>query len=67
MTQQEMKAKLNREDIAGVGVKVTYGDNSTIYYFYEDFGDDKGIDRASRHFASMISKGKVRKAEYIYK
>ena len=66
MTRQEMQNKLDRKDITGVGVKVTWGDNNVIYYFYEDFEDSKGVDRASKHFANMINKGKVRKAEYIY-
>ena len=66
MTRQEMQNKLDRKDITGVGVKVTWGDNNVIYYFYEDFEDSKGVERASKHFANMINKGKVRKAEYIY-
>ena len=32
----------------------------------EEFEDDKGVDRAARHFSDLINKGKVRKAEYIY-
>lgn len=66
MTRQEMQNKLDRKDITGVGVKVTWGDNNIIYYFYEDFENSKGIDRAAKHFSNMINKGKVRKAEYIY-
>ena len=66
MTRQEMQNKLDRKDITGVGVKVTWGDNNVIYYFYEDFEDSKGVDRAAKHFSNMINKGKVRKAEYIY-
>lgn len=67
MTKLEMQAKLEREDLNGVGVKVTCTDNTEIYYFYEDFENDKGVDRASKHFANLINKGKVRKAEYFYK
>lgn len=70
MTKQEMQNKLDRKDISGVGVKVTFdfssGETGTTYYFYEDFEDDKGVDRAARHFADLINKGKIRKAEYIY-
>lgn len=70
MTRQEMQNKLDRKDISGVGVKVTFdfssGETGTTYYFYEDFEDDKGVDRAARHFSDLINKGKVRKAEYIY-
>lgn len=65
-----MQNKLDRKDISGVGVKVTFdfssGETGTTYYFYEDFEDDKGVDRAARHFSDLINKGKVRKAEYIY-
>lgn len=67
MTRQEMQNKLDRKDIAGVGVKVTLDDNNAIYYFYEDFEDSNGVDRAAKHFSNMINKGKVRKVEYIYK
>jgi hypothetical protein len=70
MTKQEMQNKLNRKDISGVGVKVTFnfssGETGIIYYFYEDFENDKGVDRAAKHFSGLINKGKVRKAEYIY-
>ena len=70
MTKQEMQNKLNRKDISGVGIKVTFnfssGETGVIYYFYEDFENDKGVDRAAKHFSDLINKGKVRKAEYIY-
>lgn len=67
MTKESMMAKLNRKDIAGVGVKVTTSEGYEIYYFYEDFGENKGIGRAARQFQSAIYRGAVRKAEYIYK
>lgn len=67
MTKQEMQAKLNRKDIAGVGVKVTLWNGETRYYFYEDFDDSKGIDRAAKHFESKINNDRVRRAEYIYR
>lgn len=70
MTKQEMQNKLDRKDISGVGVKVTFnfssGETGVIYYFYEDFENDKGVDRVAKHFSDLINKGKVRKAEYIY-
>lgn len=66
MTKESMIAKLNRKDISGVGVKVTTSEGYEIYYFYEDFGKDKGVDRAARQFQNAIDRGTVRKAEYIY-
>lgn len=66
MERQEMQAKLNRKDITGVGVKVTFWNGDTRYYFYEDFEENKGVDRAARHFANAINNGRVRRAEYIY-
>lgn len=66
MTRQEMQAKLNRKDIAGVGVKVTLWDGDTRYYFYEDFEDSKGVDRAAKHFSNEINHDRVRRVEYIY-
>ncbi|MBQ6887221.1 MAG: hypothetical protein IJN54_06885 [Lachnospiraceae bacterium] len=67
MSKIEMIAKLQRKDLQGVGVKALYSDGCEIFYFYEDFENDKGIDRASKHFENLINKGKVRKAEYFYK
>lgn len=67
MTKESMIAKLNRKDITGVGVKVTTSTGNEMYYFYEDFGENKGVDRAARQFQNAINRGTVRKAEYIYK
>lgn len=67
MSKIEMIAKLQRKDLYGVGVKALYSDGCEIFYFYEDFENDKGIDRASKHFENLINKGKVRKVEYFYK
>lgn len=65
MTRQEMQNKLDRKDISGVGVKVTFdfssGETGTTYYFYEDFEDDKGVDRAARHFQILSIKGRSEK------
>lgn len=66
MTKGEMQSKLSRKDIIGVGVIVTFWNGFTTCYFYEDFGNDKGIDRATRHFGKAINSGTVTKAEYIY-
>ena len=66
MTKQEMQNKLDRKDISGVGVNFSSGETGVIYYFYEDFENDKGVDRAAKNFSDLINKGKVRKAEYIY-
>lgn len=63
MTSLEMITKLQREDLKGVGVRATYKDGSVIYYFYEDFIEDKGIDRASRDF---VNNNKIKRHEYFY-
>lgn len=42
-----MKTKLCLND--GVGVEVK-NENGTFYYFYENFKNDDGMDRAYRHF-----------------
>lgn len=67
MTLSQMQAKLKRKDLNGVGVKVTFTNNIIQHYFYEDFENDNGVDRASRQFQKLIDAGKVRKAEYFYK
>ena len=66
MTHEEMKAKLNRKGIDGVGVKVTLCSGDTRYYFYEDFDESKGVDRAAKHFSNEINNDRVKRAEYIY-
>lgn len=66
MRYSEMLAKLHRKDISGVGVAATYQNGNTLYYWYEDFEDSKGIDRADRHFIPMIERGKIRKVDYFY-
>nr|DAK83113.1 MAG TPA: hypothetical protein [Caudoviricetes sp.] len=66
MTKQEMIAKL-KSGIAGVGIKITYWNHDVDYTFYQDIEGSKGIDRASEQFAVLISKDKVRRAEFIYK
>lgn len=58
---------LNRKDIHGVGAVVSWTDGATTYDFYEDFDNDKGIDRAARQFQNLIDAGKVRRVEYIHK
>lgn len=63
MTSLEMITKLQREDLKGVGVRATYIDGSIHYYFYEDFEEDKGVNRASRHFHSNE---KIKCMEYFY-
>lgn len=66
MQYSEMLAKLHRKDISGVGVAATYKSGNVLYYWYEDFSDSKGIERADKHFIPMIERGKIRKVDYFY-
>lgn len=66
MTRQEMQNKLNRKDITGVGVKVTFdfssGETGTIYYFYEDFENDKGgVIELRGNFPILSIRGRLEK------
>lgn len=67
MTKQRFLELLNRKDLAGVGAVAHYTDGSTAYTFYEDFENDKGIDRAARQFQVLIDNGYVSRVEYIHK
>lgn len=64
MELKEMYRKL--ELYSGVGVVATRYDGTTQNYFYEDFSDSKGIDRAQEQMIDLISKGYFRRAGYIY-
>lgn len=65
MELKEMHRKL--ELYEGVGVIATRYDGTTQNYFYEDFSDSKGIDRAQEQMIDLISKGYFRRADYVYK
>lgn len=66
MTRERMIAMLNNNDLYGVGAVISWADGSTTYNFYEDFDNDKGIDRAARQFQNLIDAGKVRRVDYVY-
>lgn len=67
MTKESMLLKLNRPDLNGVGAIATTPEGTKQYYFYEDFENDKGIDRAQRQFDYFINLGRWSKVEYIHK
>ena len=67
MEKRELIAKLNRDDMPGVGCVVTHPDGNKIYYFYEDFENDPGIERAAHTFERLIQRGYVRRVDYIHK
>lgn len=64
MELKEMYRKLALYE--GVGVIATRYDGTTQNYFYEDFSDSKGIDRAQETFTDLINKGIIKRADYIY-
>ncbi|WP_419031288.1 hypothetical protein [Holdemanella porci] len=63
MTKVEMMTKLKRNK--GVGVEITTATGNTIYYFYEDFEDSNGIDRAMKQIYPKIDNGKFSKVTFI--
>ena len=63
----EMATKLQREDISGTGVRVTYLDGAVVCYFYEDFGEDKGIERAERDFMQLKLAKKAKSIDYFHR
>lgn len=67
MNKQKLIDKLNRLDLPGVGCVVLHTDGRKTYNFYEDFENDKGVDRAAKQFTELINAGKVSRVDYIYK
>lgn len=63
MTKVEMMAKLKRNK--GVGVEITTATGNMIYYFYEDFEDSNGIDRAMKQIYPQMDNGKFSKVTFI--
>ena len=63
MTKVEMMAKLKRNK--GVGVEITTPTGNMIYYFYEDFEDSNGIDRAMKQIYPQMDNGKFSKVTFI--
>ena len=61
MTKVEMLAKLKR--YKGIGVTMATG--NMIYYFYEDFENSKGIDRAMKQIYPQMDNGKFAKITFI--
>ena len=67
MTKADLINKLNRRDLPGVGAIVKYANGNACCYFYQDFEDSRGIDRASETFTKLINSGRVRRVDYIHK
>ena len=63
MTKVEMLAKLKRHK--GVGAEITTATGNMIYYFYEDFEDSNGIDRAMKQIYPQMDNGKFVKVAFI--
>lgn len=55
MDKRHMEYLMETRD--GTGVEIITSDNAVIYYFYEDFEDDPGIDRATKQFINGVSSG----------
>jgi hypothetical protein len=56
------KNKFDRmmKTVPGVGVTVKNRFGETVYYFYEDFEDDPGIDRAMSQMYTALYDGKIK-------
>lgn len=81
MNKKQLLELLNRRDLPGVGVIAWTGsyqrdkttgllqepENKPIYYFYEDFPNNPGIDRAAAQFHELLEKGKFHAVDYIHK
>lgn len=66
MTKEEMTAKLNREDLSGIGVKVSYADGHQDYFFYEDFdGPGSGMNRAALQLAHDVKRGTATSFSFV--
>ena len=69
MDRQTMYAKLQRNDISGIGVIAEYPDGSEVCYFYQDFTehgeDNKGIIRAMKQLYPKHDKGIIKKLTFV--
>mgnify|MGYP001051541733 FL=1 len=63
MTKVEMLAKIKKHK--GIGVEITTATGNMIYYFYEDFEDSSGIDRAMKQIYPQMDSGKFAKVTFI--
>lgn len=63
MTKVEMLAKTKK--YTGVGVEITTATGNMIYYFYEDFENSNGIDRAMKQIYPKIDNDKLAKVTFI--
>lgn len=63
MTKVEMLAKIKK--YTWVGVEITTATGNMIYYFYEDFENSNGIDRAMKQIYPKIDNGKFAKVTFI--
>ncbi len=50
--------------VPGVGVSVINRFNETVYYFYEDFENDPGIDRAMDQMYAALYDGKIKSVAF---
>ena len=48
----------------GIGVTARTAQNETVYYFYEDFPGDPGIDRALDQMYRAKDRGTIRSVEF---
>lgn len=60
------KSKFERmmKTVPGVGVTVKNRFDETVYYFYEDFENDSGIDRAMDQMYAALYDGKIKSVAF---
>ena len=60
------KNKFDRmmKTVPGVGVTVKNRFGEKVYYFYEDFEDDPGIDRAMDQMYAALYEGKIKSVAF---
>lgn len=63
MTKVKMLAKIKK--YTEIGVEITTATGNMIYYFYEDFENSNGIDRAMKQIYPKIDNGKFAKVTFI--
>lgn len=66
MNRQTMYSKLQRKDIAGIGVIAEYPDGSEVCHFYQDFNEpNEGINRAMNQLYPLQDKGEIKKLTFV--
>lgn len=65
MNREEMYSKLEDMNISGIGAICTDSAGNESYYFYEDFCENLGINKAMKELYALQDKGIIKNITFI--